>query len=66
MKFYICNNMNELGEYFAKWNKLLYMWNIKKYNKLVNMTKRKRFTDRKKKLAVTNGEREKAGGAIQG
>ena len=42
------------------------MWNIKKYNKLVNITKRKRFTDRKKKLAVTNGEREKAGGAIQG
>jgi len=38
------------------------MWNIKKYNKLVNITKRKRFADRKKKLAVTNGERESGRG----
>ena len=35
----------------------------KKYNKLVNITKRSRLTDIENKLVVTSGERER-GGAI--
>ena len=43
--------MDGLGGYYAKWNKpdrerqilydITYMWNLKKYNKLVNITKKK-------------------------
>ena len=43
--------MNGLGGYYAKWNKpnrerkvlygITYLWNLKTYNKLVNITKRK-------------------------
>ena len=36
----------------------LNMQNLKKYNKLVNKTKRSRLTDTENKLAVTSGERE--------
>ena len=44
--FAICSNMNGLGGHYAKWNKserqilydIMYMWNLKKYNKLVNIT----------------------------
>ena len=46
----ICGNMNGLGGHYAKWNKsdretqilcdITYMWNLKKYNKLVNITKK--------------------------
>ena len=42
--------MNGLGGHYAKWNKsdretqilcdITYMWNLKKYNKLVNITKK--------------------------
>ena len=49
--FAICNNMDGLGGCYAKWNKsdrerqilyeINYMWNLKKYNKLVNITKNK-------------------------
>ena len=37
---------------------ITYMWNLKKYNKLVNITKNSRLTDIENKLAVTSGERE--------
>ena len=46
----ICSNMNGFGGYYAKWNKSekdkYYMMsltckNLKKYNKLVNITKNK-------------------------
>ena len=50
-KFGICNYMDGLGRYYVKWNKsdgerqilydITYMWNLKKYNKLVNRTKKK-------------------------
>ena len=43
--------MDGLGGYYANWNKsdrerqilydITYMWNLKKYNKLVNITKKK-------------------------
>ena len=44
--FAICSNMNGRGGHYAKWNKserqilydIMYMWNLKKYNKLVNIT----------------------------
>ena len=39
-------------------------WRSKKYNKLVNITKRNRLTDIENKLVVTSGERGKEGGAI--
>ena len=40
----MCSNMGELGGHYAKWNKsekdktlyITYLWNLKKYNKLVN------------------------------
>ena len=48
--FAICSNMDVLGEHYAKWNKsdrerqilydIIYIWNLKKYNKLVNITKK--------------------------
>ena len=51
LNFTICNNMDGLGGYYANWNKsdrerqilydITYMWNLKKYNKLVNITKKK-------------------------
>ena len=34
------------------------MWNLKKYNKVANITKRNRLTDTENKLVVTSGERE--------
>ena len=46
----ICNNMSGYGGNFAKWNKsarerkilyTTYMWNLKKYNKLMAITKEK-------------------------
>ena len=47
-KFVTCNNMDGLGGCYAKWNKsnkerqilydLTYMWNLKKYNRLGNIT----------------------------
>ena len=49
--FAICDSMHGLGQYYAKWNKsererqiqygITYMWNLKTYNKLVNITKKK-------------------------
>ena len=35
--------MDGLEEYYAKWSKsdITYMWNLQKYNKLVNKTKKK-------------------------
>ena len=36
-----------------------------KYNKLVNITEKRRFTDTENKLEVISGKRE-GGGAIQG
>ena len=33
------------------------MWNLKKYNQLVNITKRSRLTEIQNKLVVTTGER---------
>ena len=49
--FAICSNMDGLGGDYATWNKLdgerqipcdvTYMWNLKKYDKLVNITKKK-------------------------
>ena len=42
------------------------MWNLKNFLKnLMNITKKKQFTDIKNKLVVTSGERE-GGGAISG
>ena len=49
--FATCSNMDGLGRHYAKWSKsdrerqilydITYMWNPKKYNKLVNITKMK-------------------------
>ena len=62
--FVICSNMDGLGEYYLKWNKsdkerqilyhITHMWNLKKCNKLVNITKN-RLTDIENKLVVTSG-----------
>ena len=47
----ICSNTDGLGGHYAKWNKsdrerqmlydITYMWSLKKYNKLVDITKKK-------------------------
>ena len=49
--FAICSNIDGLGGHYAKWNKsdgerqilynITHMYNLKKYNKLVNITKKK-------------------------
>ena len=49
--FAICNNVNGLGGYYAKWNKsdrerqilfdITNMWNLKNKTTLVNITKKK-------------------------
>ena len=49
--FAIYNNMDGLGGHYAYWNKsdrerqilygITYMWNLKKYNELENVTKKK-------------------------
>ena len=65
--FAICNNMDGLGGCYAKQNSQaeretntgLYHLDIesKNYNKLMNITKKNRFTDIDNKLVVTSGER---------
>jgi len=74
-KFATCNNVDGLGGSYAKWNKsnrerqilynLTYVWNLKIYNRLVNITttKENRLKDTENKPAVTTGIREE-GGAI--
>ena len=66
LNFAICSSMDRLGGHCAKWSKsdrerqipydITSMWykNIK--NKLVNVTKIKRFIDVENKLVVTSGE----------
>ena len=50
---------------------MVYLWNIKKYNKLVNITTtsttttKTRLTDMENKLVVTSGEREVGRGNIR-
>ena len=44
---------------------IIYMWNLKKYNKLVNITKMSK-TDRENKLMVTSGETEAGRGNVAG
>ena len=49
--FAICSDMDGFGEHYAKWNKsnreiqipydITYIWNPKKYRKLMNITKKK-------------------------
>ena len=67
--FAICGNTDGLGGHYVKLNKsdrerqilyvIIYMWNLKKYNKLVNIQQeRSRLTDIENKLVVTSGERE--------
>ena len=41
------------------------MWNLKKYNKLVNITKKSRLTDIENKLVATSRERRQ-GAETQG
>ena len=62
--------MDRLGGYYAKRNKSerktnvsTNMWNIKNYNQLVNITKRRRL--RENKLELTRGEGE-AGRTMKG
>ena len=61
----ICNNMDRLGGYYAKWNKyeieilwdITYMWYLKKNNnKLGNRTKKQQI-HRYRELVVTSGKR---------
>ena len=64
----ICNNMDELESYYAKWNKSetntvryhLYV-EYKKYNKLVIITKKSKLTDIENKLFNSIGERGNTG-----
>ena len=67
--FAICSNTDGLAEHYVKWigqrktNTVgyhLYM-ESKKYNKLVNITKKKQ-TQRENKLVVTSGEGQYKGG----
>ena len=61
----ICRDMNGLGKHYAKWNKpdrerqilynMTYMWNLKKFSKLMNRTKKK-LTHRYREKVVTSGE----------
>ena len=70
--FTICSNIVELGGHYVKWSKsnrerqilyyITYMWNLKKDNKPVTITKR--FTDLENNLVVTIGEREGRKGYI--
>ena len=73
MNFYIYSNIDRLGGYYAKWNKsdrerkifydITHTWNLKKYNKLVNITKKKQ-THRYRELRVTSMERKEDRGKI--
>jgi len=65
--FTICNSIDRLGGYYAKWNKsdrerkvfydITHMWNLKKYNKLVNITKKKQtHRDREQTKSYQYGE----------
>ena len=36
---------------------IMYMWNLTKYSKLVNTTKKKQTTDKENKLVVASGEK---------
>ena len=49
---------------------MVYLWNLKKYDKLVNITTistttKNRLTDMENKLVVTSGEREVGRGNIR-
>ena len=56
----ICSNMDGLGGHCAKWNKsdkerqilndITYMWNLKKYNKLVNITEKEVYSPYKEQI----------------
>ena len=60
-----CSNMDGLGGYYVKWNKfdrerqilydVIYMWNLKKLNKLMNTTA-KTSKPIENKLVVTSVE----------
>ena len=62
--------MDGLGGYYAKWNKsdrerqilydITYMWNLKKYNKLMNITKQKQTHRYRGQTVVPSGEGEGA------
>ena len=71
--FAICNNMDGLGEHYAKWNKSdrktntiwyhLYV-ESKKYNKLVNITKKKQTHRYREQTSSYQWGEGNGGGAI--
>ena len=60
--------MDGLGGHYVKCSKsdnerqilygIIYMWNLKKYNKLVSITKKEADSYIQNKLVVTSGQRE--------
>ena len=64
--FAICTDTGGLGGYCAQWKTekdkydLMYMWNLKKYSRLVNITKKKQtYRHTENELVVTSGEGER-------
>ena len=72
--FAICSNIDGLGRHYAEGNKsdrerqilydITYMWNLKKYNKLVNKTKKKQTHRYREQTSGYQWGRGKGGGTI--
>ena len=66
LKFSIYGNMDGFGGHYDKWNKpdrerqvlnyITYMWNLNKYNKRVNITKKQTYRYRAQTLGYQWGE----------